>query len=354
MNIALLHGAAVNAGDFLILERTKALLTHYYPDCVINEFFRNSNLEEYIPSINQNDIVIFAGGPGYYNSLAQVIEPFIVRLSEVKIPIMILGMGWFGSDCNPYSVYNYAFNENMINFLKRVVHDTHILSCRDFLSMNVLRNNGFDNSLMTGCPAWYDLENINNISYQKKPLTNIRKICISDHAVSGNINSAINLTTFIRKFFNDAEIIYVFHRGVSSNSEFIAHLSSLNIQYTDISNSCVGFHLYDDCDLHIGFRVHAHIYNLSKRNLSILITEDARGSGVNAALGLPDICACLSILKSDNSSMYIQNDLLIYQVEDYIFNLAANNYSMINGAYSLMNSYFKEMERHILSIRQFI
>lgn len=65
----------------------------------------------------------------------------------------------------------------------------------------------------------------------------------------------------------------------------------MRFQYVieDISGSKEGFKQYDECDLHIGFRVHAHIYNISMGNPSILINEDARGAGVNDALGIRNI-----------------------------------------------------------------
>lgn len=58
---------------------------------------------------------------------------------------------------------------------------------------------------------------------------------------------------------------------------------------TDISGSADGFLIYDNCDLHVGFRVHAHIYNLSKRNKTLLLNEDFRGFAVNETLGFYQI-----------------------------------------------------------------
>jgi len=43
--------------------------------------------------------------------------------------------------------------------------------------------------------------------------------------------------------------------------------------------------LYDLTDLHVGYRVHAHIYSLSQQSASILINEDTRGVGQVTALG---------------------------------------------------------------------
>jgi len=47
--------------------------------------------------------------------------------------------------------------------------------------------------------------------------------------------------------------------------------------------------VYEDFDLHIGYRVHAHLYFLSRRIPSILLSEDVRGSGQAKSLGMEEI-----------------------------------------------------------------
>ncbi len=63
MKIAVLHGAIINAGDFLIKNRAISLLKYFYPDSEIVEYYRNQSLEEKLPEINACDILVFAGGP---------------------------------------------------------------------------------------------------------------------------------------------------------------------------------------------------------------------------------------------------------------------------------------------------
>lgn len=60
---SLLSGAFVNAGDFLIVDRTRKLLEKVYPNCVITEYKRNEKLDEYLDEINKTDALIIAGGP---------------------------------------------------------------------------------------------------------------------------------------------------------------------------------------------------------------------------------------------------------------------------------------------------
>ena len=143
-----------------------------------------------------------------------------------------------------------------------------------------------------------------------------------------------------------------------------SRLNAIGVESRDISYSRDGFDIYNDCDLHIGFRVHAHIYNLSMRNISILIEEDGRGAGVNEALGLFRIPvyrdlgiipqytnrfmdkairkAARTLYGSENINPY-----LIQCVDDYLYILESNRYLIMNNAFKIQQEYFKEMINHI-------
>lgn len=354
MKIALLHGAYLNSGDFLILNRTRKLLKHCYPDCIINEYYRNTELDEQLEEINNNDILIFAGGPAYGNGFYPATAPLVKNLDDIKVPMMMIGLGWWGSDSYVDTIYSYQFSDEMKKLLNRVTNDSKILGCRDYFSCDVLRNNGYVDVAMTGCPAWYDIENVDITKYTGKKIADVDKICISDCANINNYENVITLITFIKKFFGEKDIYYVCHRGYPMPQLGIdKFFEKIGVKMIDISNSADGFKIYDDCDLHIGFRVHAHIYNLSKRKLSILIEEDSRGGGVDQALGLPRICANNPII-SENKLRYISNNKICYQIEDYLLNLDSNNYIVMENAYMLMNRYYGEMMKHILSINEII
>ena len=354
MKIALLHGAAINAGDFLIAKRSKELLEYVFPDAIITEYYRNESIEPELYEINNHDIMILAGGPGYVNEFYPMCAPLVSDLSMIKIPIMFLGMGWWGVTSLPHYLYGYHFSGPMLDLLRRASNDTKYLTCRDYLTTTVLRNNGFDNVVMTGCPAWYYLPNVNEVRYQKKTLPNARKICISDCVNPCYYPLMMDLIKHIQKLFAQPDITVVFHRSMNNvTPELQLFLTSNNIEYIDIAHSADGFKIYDDCDLHIGFRVHAHIYNLSIRNLSILIGEDSRGIGVNTTLGLPNITACTHNIR-DNAIVNIENPFVIYQVEDYILDLISNNNLPINRAFETMQKGFQTMVSQIESIKQII
>lgn len=355
IRVVLLHGAEKNAGDFLIRERTTALLRYCYPQCDIYELFRNKPLTPYLDEINARDVLVFAGGPGYGNGFySENYTPLVENLDDIKIPMMMLGMGWWEAEASPHTIYNYAFEERMRTLLTRVAQDTNILGCRDYYSVNVLRNNGFGSALMTGCPAWYDLENINQLKYVGKPLQEAQKICISDCGSVENIQQAFRVIDFLKEFFHGKELVYVCHRGIlPTNPSMETIMAQAGVKLVDISRSGEGFRIYDDCDLHIGFRVHAHIYNLSRRKLSVLIEEDSRGSGVNDALGLPHISTMIPAREAEKI-IRVKNDYVCLQLEDYLLNLAVNSYAPIEGAYHLMHRYFDRMIDHIGTIQKYI
>ena len=144
-----------------------------------------------------------------------------------------------------------------------------------------------------------------------------------------------------------------------TSAEAIEFYKNNNINVVDITNSCKGFEVYDNSDLHIGFRVHAHIYNLSMRKRSILIEEDGRGAGVNEALGLIGIKAYDDRFVDDN--IYINkirkaipcalNANLISEVDSYLEVLSDTDDRYINNAFLLMQKYYQNMERHILKLK---
>lgn len=357
IQIALLHGAQINAGDYLIKERTKLLLKHYYPNCRIHEFCRNQRFsDDVVAAINENDIAVFSGGPGYCDKFYPELAPMRDSLEDIHIPMMMIGMGWFGYDGEPYTVYNDRFSEKMQRLLKRVEKDSAILGCRDFQSMHVLRNNGHQQVLMTGCPAWYDLDYLNCTTYTGCGIKQAKKICISDCGNPEHLPQLIEVMDFVRHFFGkDKELVLVVHRGMNQEvkDELMKMLEPNRITLCEIEGDADGFSVYNDCDIHIGFRVYAHIYNMSQRRLSILIEEDARGYGVNEALGLPHIRTFYPVIQND-AAIHMDNPELITQLLDYLFDLHENNYCQMNQAYSLMRAYFHNMERHIKSIEGFM
>jgi hypothetical protein len=377
--IILLSGAYKNSGDFLIVKRCEELIKNFFLKHEIVIIERNKNLLPYLDLINSSKALILAGGPAYKPNIYPDEIPLIEKLEQIKTKIFALGLGWYGSSDDDKTVYTYKFSMKTLNLFKRIISDTKFLGCRDVYSKVILNNNGLTETILTGCPAWYSLDYINNSEIINKEnlknLQSIKSICISNHAQSSNILQVLELINYIKNKTN-ANITFVFHRGIQKYNSFFSKnknkinnflniLKEKHISIIDISSDYKGMEIYDSCDIHIGYRVHAHIYSLSKRIPSILIEEDGRGAGVNEALSLKKIRAYnyspihfenmlfeKIILKINNR--YNINKYVIKNVNNYLDELFEENFMQIERAFTNMKYYYNNMNNHLNILKECI
>lgn len=359
MKIALLSGAVKNAGDYLIEDRTRSLLKYVYSNSTIQIFNRNENLESKIHEINCADIIVFAGGPMLGENTYPNVIPLLTELDDILPPIYSVGVGWYGKNTLDWTLYeDYKFGNKMKSLINRM-HESYQISCRDWYTYRLLKKFGFNNTMMTGCPAWYDLSCVENDDLRNNINVPYKKIVVSDPGYIMNMNLAFDIVYHLYNKFKKAEIHFVFHRGIkqdestsekraNNNLTLLSKLANLHVHIHDISYGFDGFSIYDDCDLHVGFRVHAHIYNLSKRNISILIEEDARGAGVNEALGLIGIKPYSYILDKNEFKVNLDNNVyVIRELDDYLDSFISSSYIQIRNSFRMMKEYFNIMIEHI-------
>jgi hypothetical protein len=161
--IVLLSGAKKNIGDFLITERARELFDYFLDDeIVILDRFKN--LDGDIDLINKGRFLVLCGGPAYASDIYKGIYPLVDDLTKIKVPIIPFGLGWCGRPSNPNE---FRFNNESKDFLDSIHSNIKTSSCRDHITVNVLKNCGYNNITMTGCPVWYD---INSISKHFEPI----------------------------------------------------------------------------------------------------------------------------------------------------------------------------------------
>ncbi len=352
MKLLFLHGAIKNAGDFLISKRSQQLVKSIVKDCELMVFWEgtNFNLPKNKIYLSECDGIIFGGGPFFTNNIHPHDVPLINDLHTLDKPMINIGGGWFGIDDRYSSIKEYKMNKESLDLLSCIVESSGCLSCRDWHTVAMLKEKGFS-SFMHGCPAWYDLSFIENSEFNY-PST-IKSICISDPANLKNSDLAVLLIKWLRNAFPSAKISLIYHRDVI-NTPLFQYAFNNGIEITDISGSDDGFTIYDKCDLHIGFRVHAHIYNLSKRKFSILIEEDGRGSGVNHALGLNSIKAyaeskysSYSLRERERVEDYKTNNYLCNEISNYIDKINSSEGLEYVQAFERMQLYFEKIKKHV-------
>ena len=296
----LLYAALKNMGDFLIFERTKALLRHHKSSD--NGFLElhslHNSLDENLDRINATKAIIICGGPGILRNAYPGKYPLASNLEDIKIPIIMLGSGWFGVPGDDATLAQYGFNRSTIQLFNKIKSQGYSVGARDYLTEDVLRTSGVTNVTMTGCPSWYDLEFLNK-DFQAS--SKIDTIAFTPPARRLFHNQAIEIMRMLRRHFPNKRLVCSFHRGISADTETpvgeAEWLGSLAKTATQLGFEVVdtsygidkAMALYAECDIHVGYRVHGHLLFLSRRKPSFLIHEDGRGRGASEALKLPGV-----------------------------------------------------------------
>lgn len=224
---------------------------------------------------------------------------------------------------------------------------------------------------MTGCPVWYDTEHLGE---KMKIPDEINKIVFTTPANKIYLNQSMNVIELLAELFNDAKKYCSFHRGIeedeytSKSKELFykkiadeAEHHGFIVKNTSYDTNKLDF--YQDCDLHVGYRVHGHLYFLAHRLPSILIEEDGRGRGANESLGLPRLPAWRrrftheklpSKLRRYIPSRFLKsapfisaNKYLPKMVKNTLNEELENDFNRIKNVSEKIDAYFKNMENFI-------
>lgn len=266
----ILTGSKNNAGDFLIKHRAKKLFEEIRPDREIIDLNAWEPIDDQkLELINSSKALILMGGPALQRNMYPGIYKLPANLDQITAPIATLGIGWKSIKGNWQDTYSYPLSESTIKLLDRIQADGLTSSVRDFHTLNVLANKGYANFLMTGCPAYYDLE------YIYKPFEfpeNIKKVAFSlgvSFIDSPSMEKQMKAQILrVKQHFSEQVFEVVFHHALDAekflkthgastkhnkrHNDFANWLTSHNIDYFDISGSAENLiNYYSKVDLHI-------------------------------------------------------------------------------------------------------
>jgi hypothetical protein len=300
----ILTGSKNNAGDYLIKYRAKKLFTAVRPDREIIDLDGWKPFDkDSLALINNSQALILMGGPSLQSHMYPGIYALTDNLADIKTPIVLMGVGWKSIQGRWEDTYNYPLSNKTIELLKRVDESNISSSVRDYHTLNALNFMGLTNVIMTGCPAYYD---VNSINTEVPPLKKIDKVAFSlgvSFIESKSMEQSMkNQIIALKSHFDKSEFEVVFHHSLdpskflkthgASNKHNKAHrrfsdwLAKKDIKFIDISGSAENLvNYYRKIDLHIGYRVHAHIFMNSLSKNSIIITEDGRGKATEKVIG---------------------------------------------------------------------
>lgn len=299
----LLTGSRNNAGDFLIKHRAMALLRALRPDRELVD--RNAwepFADEELDEINTASAILLMGGPSFQQNMYPGIYAMTSQLDQLRVPIIAMGVGWKSSVGSWQDTHQYPLSDQTRRLLDRVRDSGHLSSVRDYHTLNAAAAAGYGNFLMTGRPAYYSLPHL-NMPMQLNPSP--RKVAFSMGvamaASPGMAAQTREIVIALADRYGRDVLEVTFHHSLSdqyvlaygqasplfrAQREMATWLDSQGLRYVDISGSAENLiAYYESCDLHIGFRVHAHIFMSSISRPSVLLSEDGRGKAAQLVAG---------------------------------------------------------------------
>lgn len=300
----ILTGSKNNAGDFLIKYRAKKLFSVLRPDREVIDIdgWKAFDIKT-LKTVNSAKALILMGGPALQMEMYPKIYPLTKNLDDITVPIVMMGVGWKSMNGEWKDTYDYSLSQDTLCLLKKIQLSGLLSSVRDFHTLNSLACKGFDQIIMTGCPAYYELDSIGKeVVFSGK----INKVAfslgvsfISSHSMEKHMKQQI---LKVKNYFVESELEVVFHHALDPSTflkvhgatqqhslrynQFATWLKEQNISFVDISGSAENLiNYYSQVDLHIGYRVHAHIFMNSLSKLSVLIAEDGRAKATRLVIG---------------------------------------------------------------------
>lgn len=288
----LLTGGKNNAGDFLIKYKAKRLFHLHRPDRKILDWDGWKPLtDEQVEVVNNSRALILTGGPSMQSNMYPGVYPLVQDLDRIKVPILTMGVGYKEESGLWQNTGAYVFSEGSNALLRKINSSGLASSVRDYHTLNVLLSKKLTSFTMTGCPALYEPDQIGTSIHKPDSYQTIAfSLGVSYLKSKGMFYQMKSLLELLRKRYSSSKLTVYFHHKISPDqplqNDWINWLNERSIPFEDISGSEERMvEVYGSCDIHVGYRVHAHVHASSMGRPSILINEDSRGKGFYTVMG---------------------------------------------------------------------
>lgn len=262
-----------NIGDQLITSSLIEAIKNVKGQTVtVDTVWREDSWDKVKTVLNGSEAIIFAClaiRPNF--TIKQY--PYIMNLLDCGLPLFVVSAGTaLPVDTSGHTVFKYVSKEAEKALLKL---DKQAISftTRGYLTQAFCENIGLENAKFAGDIAFVssDKDKLKFISGRK-----VQNIVVSDpHYAKDYLAAFDKLIKELKKEFKDAKITIALH---GNDQTIVNYAQNENLPYLKIyDDRYSGLKLYDDADLHVGFRVHAHVSALKRRKYSYLLEQDGRG-----------------------------------------------------------------------------
>lgn len=372
-----LTGSKNNAGDYLIKYRAKRLLARIRPDREVIDIDGWKEFDqEILELVNNAEALILMGGPALQKNMYPGIYRLTKNLDDILVPILAMGIGWKSHDGAWDKSRNYPLYQSTLKLLSKIDNSGFKSSVRDYHTLNALQHNGYGSFIMTGCPALNDLTHLEAPALETGE---VKKIAFSlgvSFLESKEMQKQMkSLILKLRSRFSESKFEVVFHHSLdrkflnthnatsqhlNGHQKFAEWLLSNGIDYQDISGSAENLiNYYSNVDLHIGYRVHAHIFMTSIGKRSVLISEDGRGKALKFVCdglvldGVDSISSSFVnkvLRKLGITSGYKVADSIADEVLEQLVYESQNEYPRMRKSQILLKDNYETMKEFILQL----
>lgn len=259
-----------NIGDWLITNKVKEIITDL-GDYDVEVVFRADAWESVKHVVLSASHVIFAC-LAIRSHMHKVEYPFLEEFLKSGVPFSVIAAGTNLPVNSDRNIYN-DFNPGTVRVLREMNKRAVVATTRGVLTQEACVRLGLDKFVFAGDVAFYDKAKCGR---EFSAGNRVESIVVSDpHYAKQYLTSFEALCRGIRNIFTDAKVVVAQH-GVNHDVDKLC--AEIGIPTVKIyENPSLGFQIYDAADLHVGFRVHAHVSALSRRIYSYLLEQDGRG-----------------------------------------------------------------------------
>lgn len=278
------HGSK-NIGDKLITNKLINVISEF-GDYEFDVVWRAESWESVKDAVLAASHVFFAC-LAIRSNMHKVEYPYLRDVVDSGVPFSVIAAGTALNVSSVQDIYK-SFSPETIDLLSSINDNVTVATTRGYLSQEVCYRLGLKKFGFSGDVAFFDSSREKE---KFKPHREIKKIVISDpHREGQYLGSFESLYEGIIGVFPGAKVLVAQHGVNHGINDFCKYQ---NIETVKIyENPDVGLNIYDDADLHVGFRVHAHVSSLSRRVYSYLLEQDGRGCDygltINRKISVPN------------------------------------------------------------------
>lgn len=205
--------------------------------------------------------------------------PYLNDVARSGVPFSVISAGT-DLEVSSSSIYS-GFSDETVRLLREVNDKSKVFTTRGSLTQTLCMRIGLDRAEFSGDIAFFSDSSCSASFERARP---IRRIVVSDpHRPKVYMPALSTLVRGLQDLFPDAGITIAQH-GVGLAVEEFCKANSVGSAQI-YKNPESGLDIYEDADMHVGFRVHAHVSALKRGKYSYLLEQDGRGCDYGLTLG---------------------------------------------------------------------